>query len=285
MKSRVLAFSVVALACVAIALVAVERIPYGIPYESLQANSVRVDVGYGCGTGVLVTRKVYNVTRTYVWTAGHVVAGLRKTDGTFATATIYQERRENNKRAGEVRTKAKVIAYSAPDSGEDLAILEILQDNFPAKGATFCLDTAPISVGTELVHVGCTLGLYNSVSLGIMSQTDRNLLGTGYTFDQTSVMGYPGSSGGGVYLKDGRCIGLLTRGAGAGLNFIVPVRRMLPWAKKMGVAWAIDPSISVPMVRAETPLDLDNPEPTLAGKAAKNVTSAVRPKADPYRSL
>ena len=47
-------------------------------------------------------------------------------------------------------------------------------------------------------------------------------------------------------MRDGRCIGLLVRGAGAGLNFVVPSRRMLTWAKKMHVEWAMDPSIPVP---------------------------------------
>jgi len=70
-------------------------------------------------------------------------------------------------------------------------------------------------------------------------------------------MGYPGSSGGGVYTRDGKCIGLLVRGAGPGLNFIVPTRRMLPWAKKMKIEWAMNPAVPVPthVVRVETPLD------------------------------
>ena len=90
-----------------------------------------------------------------------------------------------------------------------------------------------------------------------MSQTDRNLLENGKRFDQTTVMGYPGSSGGGVYLaSSGECIGLLVRGAGPGLNFIVSVRRMLPWARRMGIEWALDPNCPMPshVVRDATPL-------------------------------
>jgi hypothetical protein len=76
-------------------------------------------------------------------------------------------------------------------------------------------------------------------------------------FDQTSCMGYPGSSGGGVYTTDGKCIGLLVLGAGPGLNFIVPGRRMLVWARKMKIEWALDPTVPMPMhmVRDESPLD------------------------------
>ena len=230
------------------------------PYPSLQAVTVRVDVGRGCGTGVLVTRQIGEVTRTFVWTAGHVVAHLRKQNGTFRNAIIYQEQRDRGKYKDKSQVEAKVIAYSDPDAGEDLALLEVLRDNFCplSVSATFVLDDEIPAVGTELVHVGCTLGLYNSVSRGIISQTDRDVLGTGTMFDQTSCMGYPGSSGGGVYRsKDGKCIGLLVRGAGPGLNYIVPVRRMLPWARKMKVEWAINPDCKLPthVVRDETPLD------------------------------
>ena len=66
-------------------------------YAVLQAASVRVDVEGGCGSGVLVTRQVGDVTRTYVWTAGHVAEVLRNPDGTFREAVIYQEIRENRR--------------------------------------------------------------------------------------------------------------------------------------------------------------------------------------------
>jgi len=77
-------------------------------------------------------------------------------------------------------------------------------------------------------------------------------------FDQTSTLGYPGSSGGGVYLKEnGACVGLLTRGMGPGLNFIVPARRLKTWAAAVGVMWALDPSVAMPTAaeRAQLPLD------------------------------
>ncbi len=223
------------------------------PYKHLQDISVRVDVGLGRGTGVLVTRQVGNVTRTFVWTAGHVAACLERKDGTFKNAIIYHEERVDGLYVDVREVEARIIAYSAD---EDLALLEILEDNYVPLNTSvrFNLKEIPL-VGTELVHVGCVLGLYDSVSLGIMSQTDRDLLKTGKMFDQTSVMGYPGSSGGGVYLLDGKCIGLLTRGAGPGLNFIVPVRRMMEWAEKEGLEWALNPDIPVPLSRALTSLE------------------------------
>ena len=237
------------------------------PFPQLQAVSVKVDLGYGCGTGVLVTRQIGPVTRTFVWTAGHVVMSLRNDDGTFRNVKITQEQRVNGKYQKTISTDAKVIAYSDPEAGDDLALLEILKDNFAPLdvSADFVLGDAAPAIGTELVHVGCTLGLYDSTSRGIISQTDRNILETGKMFDQTSCMGYPGSSGGGVYLaRGGKCVGLLVRGAGAGLNFIVPSRRMLVWAKKMNVEWALNRDCAVPthVVRDTNPLT-DGTEPKL----------------------
>ena len=216
-------------------------------YDNLQATTCLVDVGKGLGTGVLVTRQVGEVTRTYVWTAGHVVQHLMQPDGTFKNPTIKQEFRDGGRAIGESKIEAKVIAYSDPDDGEDLALLEVLQDNFrpTTVSAKFDLTGAMQQIGTKLIHVGCTLGTYDSVSLGIISQTDRDLLKTGKMFEQTTVMGYPGSSGGGVYLEDGKYIGMLTQGAGPGLNFIIPMRRIIPWAKKMGILWALNPEAPV----------------------------------------
>ena len=215
------------------------------PYAGLQAVSVKVEVDAGSGSGVLVTRRVGNVTRSFVWTAGHVVADQRE-KAKFKEVTIYRERRINGVVVGVERTPAAVVAYSNAETGDDLAILEIQRDNYSNITAIF--DTADVPrVGTPLIHVGCTLGLFNSVSQGVISQTDRNLLGVGKTFDQTSCMGYPGSSGGGVYsARTGACVGLLARSAGAGLNFIVPVRRIRAWARERGLEWALDPSIPVP---------------------------------------
>src|SRR5271157_2127935 len=206
----------------------------------LQSVSVLVKVTRGSGSGTLVTRQVGDVTKTYVWTAGHVVREEMQQNKTFKNVKVCQEYRSKGKLIGKSEVEAKVIAYSDPEEGEDLALLEILQDNFKPLtiSAKFDLTAEVQDIGTKLVHVGCTQGLYNSVSYGVISQTDIDLLKTGKMFEQTSTMAYPGSSGGGMYLEDGTYIGMLTRGGGAGLNFIVPMRRILPWAKSMKCEWA-----------------------------------------------
>ena len=86
---------------------------------------------------------------------------------------------------------------------------------------------------------------------GILSQVGRVLnigSGDGTVFDQTTVTAFPGSSGGGVFMKDGKYVGMLVRGSGETFNFIVPVRRMTKWAKKRKIEWAIDSSKPLPTI-------------------------------------
>lgn len=213
-------------------------------YKHLLSVSCKVVIpSGGSGSGVYVTRLVGRTSRTFVWTAGHVAEAVQREDGTFGDLEIED---------GEVKgVPAKVIAYSAK---EDLALLEISGNthNFPS--ATFYGSDEEITPGTELVHVGSVRGLRNSVSTGVMSRVNHKFDGESEVFDQTSTLGYPGSSGGGVFLRDGQCIGLLTRGVGPGLNFIVPVRRMRAWARSEGIEWAIDPMLPIP-VNVKRPID------------------------------
>lgn len=224
-----------------------------VPYSYLQDISVKVVVNSGSGSGVLFCREVAGEYRTFVWTAGHVASSLKRNDGTFRNATIKYERRHLGWLIGELKQEAKVIAYSNQYTGEDLALLEIIGNNHRWSSADFANDDIQ-QVGTEVIHVGSAAGFHNSVSLGVVSQIDREYRGKSY--DQTSTMAYPGSSGGGVYMTNGKCIGLVTLGVGPGLNFYVPVRRMRAWAKKEGIEWAMDPSVPVPLSRTPTELEM-----------------------------
>ena len=83
---------------------------------------------------------------------------------------------------------------------------------------------------------------------GIYSQHGRLIKSLNkHVFDQTTCTAFPGSSGGGVYLKsDARYVGMLVRGAGEGFNLIVPVRRMVEYCEKHDIMWALDAKVSMP---------------------------------------
>jgi len=237
--------------------------------EYLQNISVTIRAGSAQGSGTLVTRQIDGDTVTFVWTAAHVVDCYRTIrrviteDGAtkylveFRDPVIVQERHQNGRRVGEQTLDCKVIKYSDADYGEDLAVLMIrLKNAYPiSASAKFHPDHNYIPpVGENLSHCGSLLGQFgaNSYTTGVLSQTGRLLESKGAyrkVFDQVTAVAFPGSSGGGVYLKDtGIYIGMLTQGVQRlqGFNFIVPVRRIHKWAVDSNIAWALDPSVPMP---------------------------------------
>lgn len=210
--------------------------------QYLQDISVTVKAPDGTGSGV-----VTNVDGTcYVLTAGHVAEGMREGKSQrFSDGEIVRVLVENGRTVGEMRFSAEVLRYSALDR-EDLAILRVRKSNFATDRVKFDLEPGIPALGTELFHVGSLLGQQgsNSLTTGIYSQVGR-LIGN-YTFDQTTVTAFPGSSGGGVYRRDGRYVGMLVRGAGETFNLIVPIRRIRAWAERVGMSFIFDPAVKAP---------------------------------------
>lgn len=222
----------------------------------LQDISVTIKTNSGEGSGVIKTRIISGKKINFVWTAGHVVDSLRSVEevidpnsGTkrqvirFQDARVVKELVEGGRRVGELAMDAKVIRYS---KDEDLAILQLRKTGFVDASVVFYLDEQIPPLGTRLLHVGSLLGQLgaNSMTSGIQSQIGRVL--DNREFDQTTVTAFPGSSGGGVYLENGAYVGMVVRGAGEQFNLIVPVRRMIRWAKKANVYWAIDSAVNPP---------------------------------------
>ncbi len=193
----------------------------------LQEISVTIKADGGEGSGFIVNRKIENVDITFVWTAGHVVDGARKEkeivdsktgqkkiEVTFDDVKIVKELRESGRRVGEIVMDAEVLKYSSSSgSGHDLALLMIRKHGFSLVSAEFYLNDDIIPLGSQLFHVGSLLGQegHNSMTTGILSQTGRILPDVGkHVFDQTTVTAFPGSSGGGVYTIDGKCVGMLS---------------------------------------------------------------------------
>lgn len=222
----------------------------------LQGVSVTIHAGGSQGSGVIKTRGDTN----YVWTAAHVLTGLRRTREVvdpasgakktvveFDDAKVVKELIENGRSVGRLEMDAEVLRYSDADHGEDLALLRVRKKNFVTDSVQFYLDDDTPPVGAKLLHVGSLLGQMgsNSLTSGIVSQHGRVYRGTVY--DQTTCAAFPGSSGGGVYLDDdGRYVGMIVRGAGETFNLMVPIRRLREYSKRVGVEFAIDDGIDVP---------------------------------------
>jgi hypothetical protein len=216
----------------------------------------------GEGSGVIFSRKDANGNLVnFVWTAAHVIDNLRserkvlvngspKTLVEFKDPLIIKEIRQNGRTVGRLQMDAEVLKYSESEDGHDLALLRVRKYNFVTGSVTFYLDKKIPPLGTDLLHVGSLLGQMgaNSMTDGIYSQHGRILKQLNKRiFDQTTCTAFPGSSGGGVYLKnDARYVGMLVRGAGEGFNLIVPVRRMVEYCEKHDIMWALDAGVAMP---------------------------------------
>lgn len=259
--------------------------------------TIRADGQYSTseGSGVLISREIDGENVTFVWTCGHVLDHLRKVrtvikEGVpvkvveFEDVQIIKELIEEGRRVGEIKMDAKVLKYSDPDDGEDLALLMVRAKDYAKDSADFYLDKSDyniVPIGTGLYHVGSLLGQRgsNSMTSGIVSQVGR-IYGK-VEYDQTTVTAFPGSSGGGVYLRDGRYMGMLVRGAGENFNLIVPVRRMYRWAEEHNILWALDTSLNTPTMKeinnlpVETTGDVDIKVKSKK-TTRKNITTGLR---------
>jgi hypothetical protein len=236
--------------------------------EHLQNVSVtiRAEGTYsaGEGSGVIFTRKDSEGNLVnFVWTAAHVIDNLRterkvlvrgmpKTLVEFKDPVVIKEIRQDGRTVGRLQMDAEVLKYSECEKGHDLALLRVRKLNFVTDSVTFYLEEKIPPLGTDLLHVGSLLGQMgaNSMTDGIYSQHGRILKHLNkHVFDQTTCVAFPGSSGGGVYLKnDGntRYVGMLVRGAGEGFNLIVPVRRIVDYCQKHKIMWALDRNVKMP---------------------------------------
>ena len=117
------------------------------------------------------------------------------------------------------------------DSFTDLAVLKI-EGKGPWPKAQFG-DSNKIKVGDWAIAVGNPFGLENTVTLGIISNLNRNVTQLGI-YDkkleliQTDAAINPGNSGGPLLNSKGEVIGintLIRSGPGAGLSFAIPINK------------------------------------------------------------
>lgn len=204
------------------------------------------------GTGIIQTRGDIN----YIWTCAHVVVNARKKRITpdlktiiyFDPVTVRLFYVEDGVLVGQTDSYADVIRYSE-ETSEDIALLRVRKKNFSTADTTWLRGYQPPEIGTPLYHYGCMRGFSGCLTEGIVAQP--GIIYNQVLFDRTTVIAYRGSSGGGVYRKNGICIGLLEsiymrNDVEGGVNNVIPARRLIAYAKRVGVSFAVDPHISVP---------------------------------------
>ncbi len=148
-----------------------------------------------------------------VMTNAHVVNGSEKLIVGLSNGTKY---------------KGKLIGQ---DLLTDLAVIK-LEGEGPWPKAKLG-DSTKIEVGDWAIAVGNPFGLENTVTLGIISNLNRNVSQLGiydkkFELIQTDAAINPGNSGGPLLNSKGEVIGintLIRSGPGAGLSFAIPINK------------------------------------------------------------
>lgn len=177
------------------------------PYQAQLLRFIKVTMkGEGLGSGFFIH------PAGYILTNDHVIRHAEK-----IRATTY----------GGIDLEVEVIAR---DPVYDLALLKVVNAESKRFPVIPMGDSTQVGIGDLVFAVGNPLGLGHTVTMGIISQTGRDLSGASLqegrraAFIQTDTAINPGSSGGPLITLSGAWIGVNTAGAiGAqGIGFTVP---------------------------------------------------------------
>ena len=184
---------------------------FGIPDSAMPRSRVQ----RGQGSGVIFDAEGLLLTNA------HVVEGADK-----LSVGLSDGRRVSGRVVGK-------------DTLTDLAVVR-LEGKGPWPTATLG-DSDQLNVGDWAIAVGNPFGLENTVTLGIISNLNRNVsqLGiSGKRLDliQTDAAINPGNSGGPLLNAEGEVVGINTlvrSGPGAGLGFAIPINRAQAIAREL----------------------------------------------------
>lgn len=231
-------------------------------YDFLINVSVTVYVGEGddqvTGSGTIFKRGKF----IFIQTCGHVAKSLRRQTsvvdprtGTskivveFGSGTVKAKKKQDGEEVGKYELIFDVFTYS-DETREDLALLICRDKDFPAREVSFF---KPMngqkfpSVGSTLIHCGSLHGEKGNNSVLDVQLSQLGVILEGESYDQLSANAASGSSGGGVYTQNGVFCGIIVRGYNTGgIFYMVPMRRIDAWAKRMGIEWVFDPSLPIP---------------------------------------
>ncbi|MHC4757781.1 MAG: S1C family serine protease [Planctomycetota bacterium] len=127
------------------------------------------------------------------------------------------------------------VSVLARDPAYDLALLKIQSSEKQQFPVLAMGDSEKVGAGDMVIAIGNPLGLGLTVTAGIISQTDRNIMGKPaegerhVSFIQTDTAINPGSSGGPLLTLSGAWVGVNTAGVvqAQNIGFAVPSKQVL----------------------------------------------------------
>ncbi|MGO9515969.1 MAG: trypsin-like peptidase domain-containing protein [Candidatus Korobacteraceae bacterium] len=167
---------------------------------------------HGIGSGVILSSDGFIVTNA------HVVQGARKIR--VRLLGMQKKSTPSSERIGPI--EAKVVGV---DRQTDLAVLKIDMTDLPALPLA---NSDALKQGQVVFAFGSPLGLENSVTMGVVSATARQIdPDNPAIFIQTDAPINPGNSGGPLVDVDGHVVGINTfiltqSGGNEGLGFAIP---------------------------------------------------------------
>ena len=174
-------------------------------------GGIRQQESKSAGSGIIISQ---NDTELLIVTNNHVVEGSETLTVTFVDETSVE------------------ALIKGTDSARDLAVVavpleKITDETMDAiKLATLC-DSDGIKVGEPAIAIGNALGYGQSVTMGIVSATERTISGYDGTYIQTDAAINPGNSGGALLNINGEVIGINSAKINAseveGMGFAIPI--------------------------------------------------------------
>lgn len=207
-------------------------------YARAQSQTVLVESADGYGSGFVIERTSPDGgKRFFVWTAAHVV---RPPEPSYKIKLFI--RKEGHK-VGITEFTATLLES---DHDVDAALLWVDCPEGYLVGTDFSSMLLP-SVGTPVYSVGNYHGplFDSSVATGIIAQLGVQNHGVIEDWrwplvDQMTAPCYPGSSGGPVFMEDGKIAGMAVgRIPEENIFVYLPLRMLNAWAYRAGIQWAI----------------------------------------------
>ncbi len=182
---------------------------------SYQINSIFGNsTGEATGSGIIISEDGYIVTNNHVISSESNSSYYAIEEATGITVNLYGDSEDY---------QATVIGT---DPYTDLAVIKIEKDNLsPAELG----DSTQVKVGEFAMAIGNPIGMDYTVTCGIISAVDREVVsdGTTYTTIQTDAAINAGNSGGALVNSAGQVIGINTMklsGNGIeGIGFAIPI--------------------------------------------------------------
>ena len=192
-------------------VVQVLTVGFGLSSENEKSDTAYLEAQRGIGAGVILSSDGYIVTNR------HVIEGARN----IRVRLQGLEKQEPNAvQVGAI--EAKLVGL---DRQTDLAVLKIDMTGLPALELA---DSDMLKQGQLVLAFGSPLGLENSVTMGIVSSTGRQIdPDRPDIYIQTDAPINPGNSGGPLVDVDGHVVGINTfilsqSGGNEGLGFAIP---------------------------------------------------------------